>query len=124
MNCTIPCNQSSAPVLVFGQRRKSGEVDSDRGSHKWIFLSFGGRLGSGSGQAGEVSAIFFTFRVKRENVVVVFCFPRFVLFSVVKRNESGDSLHVREFHCKRDHPNSVGSLSCLVAQVVSVVLDL
>ena len=62
---------------------------------------------------------FFTFRVKRENVVVVFCFQRFILFSVVKR-ESGDSLHVREFHCKRHHPNSVGSL---LTQEVSVGLD-
>ena len=64
------------------------------------------------------SVRFFHFSSKKRNFVV-FCFPRFILFSVVKR-ESGDSLHVREFHCKRYHPNSVGSL---LTQEVSVGLD-
>ena len=56
---------------------------------------------------------FFTFRVKRENSVKnSFC---------LGKEESGDSLHLKEFHCKRDHPNSVGYLA---ARVVTAVLDL
>ena len=53
---------------------------------------------------------FFTFRVKRENFVAVL-FPRDSF--CLGKEESGDSLHVREFHCKRNHPNSVGYLGAV-----------
>ena len=63
------------------------------------------------GERGQCD--FFTFRVKRENSVVVL-FPQ---DSFCLGKESDDSLHVREFHCKRDHPNSVGSLGAVVSNL-------